>query len=84
MFIVKGVTIGVTTLYFTATLPSGHVVTSVVKEIQIYAPLQLSQRHIWLVTGAEYKVGIRTTRQRVKGERDSIGIILIGVMLKEI
>lgn len=84
MFIVKGVTIGVTTLYFTATLPSGHVVTSIVKEIQVYPPMRWSQRDIWLVTGAEYKVGIRRTRQRVKGKHDSIGIIVIGVMSKEL
>ena len=56
VFVVKGVTVGNTNLYFNVTLPLGHVVTSNAKEVQVYSPLQLSPTHVWLVTGAVFKV----------------------------
>ena len=56
VFVVKGVTVGNTNLYFNVTLPLGHVVTSNAKEVQVYSPLQLSATHVWLVTGAVFKV----------------------------
>ena len=59
VFVVRGITIGNTNLYFNATLPSGRVVTSSAKEVQVYSPLRLSPTHIWLVTEAVFKVWSR-------------------------
>ena len=56
VFVVKGVTVGNTNLYFNVTLPLGHVVTSNAKEVQVYSPLQLSPTHVWLVMGAVFMV----------------------------
>ena len=63
VFVVRGITIGNTNLYFNATLPSGRVVTSSAKEVQVYSPLRLSPTHIWLVTEAVFKVWSRCIRR---------------------
>ena len=63
VFVVRGITIGNTNLYFNATLHLGRVVTSSAKEVQVYSPLRLSPTHIWLVTGAVFKVWSRCMRR---------------------
>ena len=56
MYVIKGIVVGTANLYFNATVSSGRIITSVPQEIQVFSPLSLTPKEIWLVPKATFKV----------------------------
>ena len=55
MFVIKGIVVGISNLYFNVTVSLGRIITSIPQEIQVFSPLSLTPKEIWLVHKATFK-----------------------------
>ncbi|KAJ8036585.1 hypothetical protein HOLleu_20604 [Holothuria leucospilota] len=55
-YTVHGAVLGFTNLAFTATSKTGQVVSSKVRDIQVFPPLQLSPRNVTLIVGQQFQI----------------------------